>query len=434
MPPSAEPLRDAAHAAPTVTGVGLALAALLAPPLAALAPVGIAPLVALLAVASLASGWRESVAAAGPYAGLFVLLALISAWSAITALWSPVPGHSLVESGRFLLLSAGGVVVLGRAAAIGDGEADRLTYALVAGLALAVLLLQIELRSNGVIARYVFHIPTEHFASIGVARFDRGITVLLLMTWPATAGMAARRHWFGAALLMLAVVVTVIEFDSRASILAIFVAFGALAVATRLPRVVAMGMIGAVVLIAFVFPLVAPDGAAIERVRASLPRLPPSAVHRLVIWRFVAERIGDRPLLGWGMDTSRALPGGKSLVNDLYPEVRLNNRAEVLPLHPHDAALQWRLELGVPGTLLALAALTLVLWRLAREPRRGWRRPLAFGYAASALIVALLSFGIWQAWWLSTLWLGAALQARLGAGPEGPAHHRDRRQPRQAHV
>ena len=30
------------------------------------------------------------------------------------------------------------------------------------------------------------------------------------------------------------------------------------------------------------------------------------------------------------------------------------------------------------------------------------------------LRVALLSFGAWQAWWLSALWLGAALLARLG--------------------
>src|SRR5229473_3285618 len=79
------PVRATALAAPTATCVGLALAALLAPPLTALAPAGIAPWVALLTAASLASGWRESVAAARPYAGLLVLLALISAWSAIAS-------------------------------------------------------------------------------------------------------------------------------------------------------------------------------------------------------------------------------------------------------------------------------------------------------------------------------------------------------------
>jgi O-antigen ligase len=413
MPPSGAPFSDATHAAATVPGIGLALAALVAPPLAVLAPVGIASLMALVMVALLASGWRDSVAAARPYAGFLVLLASISVWGAVTALWSPIPRHSLLECGRFLLLSAGGVLVLGRAAALGDGEAERLFYALLAGFALALLLLQIELRSGEAIARYVLRIPAERFASIGVGRYDRGITVLLLMAWPAAVGLAARRRWLGIALLALAAGATVGEFFSRASIVALVIALGAMLLALRLPRLTAGSMVGAAMLIAFVVPLAAPDGAGIERIRVAWPILRQSAVHRLVIWRFVAERIGDRPILGWGMDASRDVPGGKDLINDRYPEVTINNQAEALPLHPHDAALQWRLELGLPGTLLALAALARLLWPLARM-RGPWHRALVFGYAASALTVALLSFGAWQAWWLSTLWLGAALLARLG--------------------
>ncbi|MFC7608386.1 hypothetical protein [Teichococcus aestuarii] len=50
---------------------------------------------------------------------------------------------------------------------------------------------------------------------------------------------------------------------------------------------------------------------------AALPRLPaldaipPSAAHRVLIWEFVLERIGERPLLGWGGESSRSLPGGR---------------------------------------------------------------------------------------------------------------------------
>jgi O-antigen ligase len=413
MSPSAAPFSDATQMAPTVPGVSLALAALIVPPLAVLAPVGVASLVALLVVALLASGWRDGVAAMRPHAGFLVLLALLSAWEAITALWSPIPEHSLLESGRFLLLGAGGLLVLGRAAALGDGEAERLFYALLAGIVAALLLLQFELRSGEAIARYVLRIPAERFATIGVARYDRGITVLLLMAWPAAAGLAARRRWLGVALLALAVGATVGEFFSRASIVALIIGLGGMLLALRLPRLTAVSMVGAALVISFVFPLAAPDGAGIERIRIAWPILRESAVHRLVIWRFVAERIGDRPVLGWGMDASRALAGGKDLINDRYPEVTINERAEALPLHPHNAALQWRLELGLPGTLLALAALARMLWPLARMPGL-WHRALVFGYAASALTVALLSFGAWQAWWLSTLWLGAALVAKLG--------------------
>jgi O-antigen ligase len=410
---SAAPSSDATRAAATGPGVSLALAALIAPPLAVLAPVGVSTLVALLMAAMLASGWRDSVAAARPYAGILAALASISVWGTLTALWSPIPGHSLVESARFLLLAVGGVFVLGRAATLGDGEAERLFYALLAGIVIALLLLQIELRSNEAIARYVLHVPMERAALAGGARYDRGITVLLLMAWPAAAGLAARRRWLAVAVLVLAVGGTVGEFFSRASIVALVVALTAMLMALRLPRLTAASMLSTVLLIALVFPLVAPDGAGIERIRTAWPTLQESAVHRLAIWRFVAERIGDRPVLGWGMDSSRAVPGGKDKINDRYPEVTINHQAEALPLHPHDAALQWRLELGLPGTLLALAALARVLVPLARIPGP-WHRGPVFGYAASALTIALLSFGAWQAWWLSTLWLGAALLARVG--------------------
>ena len=420
MPPASAPLRDAPPPAASAAGASLALAALILPPLGVLAPLGLAPLLALLAMALLASDGRRSAAAARPHTAIFALLAAVSAWGAVTALWSPIPFHSLLESGRFLVIVAAGLVVTGHAALLSEPEARRIGHALLAGIAIAVLLLQVELHGDEAIARHIHHTPPAQ--PISIARYDRGITVLLLMAWPAAALLAARRRWLGLAALALAVGATVGAFNSRASILALLVALPVSALAARLPRLAALGMVGAVLLVALVLPLVPPDGAGIERLRRAAPMLPQSAIHRLEIWRFVADRIDERPLLGWGMDASRAVPGGKSPVVDLFPEVTMNPLAEALPLHPHDAALQWRLELGLPGTLLAIAALGLVLWRLARARALDvWRRALAFGYAASALAVALLSFGAWQAWWVSTLWLGAALLTRLGDGRDAAA-------------
>jgi hypothetical protein len=86
-----------------------------------------------------------------------------------------------------------------------------------------------------------------------------------------------------------------------------------------------------------------------------------------------------------------------------------------MPLHPHDAALQWQMELGVPGLALGLL---IAGWAIARI---GWhkglspvRRAAALAVAIEMLTVGMLSFGIWQEWWLSTLWLAAALFAATG--------------------
>jgi O-antigen ligase len=132
----------------------------------------------------------------------------------------------------------------------------------------------------------------------------------------------------------------------------------------------------------------------------------------LLIWRFAANHVAERPLLGWGMDSSRAMPGGKTDFNDILPTLHYPSGAEALPLHPHDAALQWQLELGIPGLVLGLAIVVFILYRVGwRDSFRPHERAAALALCSGAIIVALLSFGVWQAWWQSTLWLVAALYA-----------------------
>ena len=396
-----------------VPGGALALAALVAPPLAVFAPLGLAPLLALLALALLVAGRRDALAAARPHAGMFALLALLSAWAAVTALWSPVPLHSLFEALRFLVLAAAGVLVTGGVATLPDRQAARAFQALLVGLVLALLLLQLELHAHQPIARLVGGLTPSQ--PVPLARYDRGLTVLLLLAWPAAAELAARRHWLGLAVLALAVGATIGAFYSHTCILAFAIALPVCLVALRRPRLVARALLAGVLIIAFILPPATPGGAGIAEIHNLVPQLPPSAIHRLAIWRFTADRIAERPLLGWGMDAARAVPRGQTPVDALFPELAptLPPLAQALPLHPHDAALQWRLELGLPGTLLALLLLALVLERLAGLTPP-WRRAMALGYAAAALAPALLSFGAWQAWWLSTLWLGAALMGRMG--------------------
>lgn len=399
-------------AAPPAPGIVLALAALIAPPLGVFAPLGFAPLLAVAALALLASAPRRMLAAARPFAGLAALVALVSAWGALSALWSPIPAHSLFEAIRLLAIAAAGLVVTAAATSLDEGAAARVGYALLAGIAVAILLLQVELRSGEAIARLVAGaLPGK---PVSISRYDRGITLLLLLAVPAASLLAARRRPFGLALLALAAGVTVVEFNSRTSVVAFGVALVAGAVGWRLPRVAALCLLFGIAGLALVLPLVAPAGPGIAAIERAAPLLPESAIHRFAIWRFAGDRIAERPLLGWGMDASRAIPGGKTPVYRLYPELHINHVAQAMPLHPHDAALQWRLELGLPGVALILALLGCVLWPAARQAMPGWRRALVFAYVGAAATVALLSFGAWQAWWLSALWLGAALLTRLG--------------------
>lgn len=114
---------------------------------------------------------------------------------------------------------------------------------------------------------------------------------------------------------------------------------------------------------------------------------------RLHVWRFASRLIVQRPMQGYGLDASRAYE----------PDI---------PMHPHDAALQLWLELGVIGP--ALMALFFA-WLFYKVLRLGRTDPVwaaaACACASVYLLIGAISFGIWQEWWLA---LGAAAIATCG--------------------
>jgi exopolysaccharide production protein ExoQ len=151
----------------------------------------------------------------------------------------------------------------------------------------------------------------------------------------------------------------------------------------------------------------------------------PSALHRLEIWSFVAEHIEQRPIAGWGLDAARRLPGGSAPVIIRHCDAAQHSdgialSSEILPLHPHNGILQVWLKLGVIGIGLGFGPLILLIGRAFRMP--AWRARLVqamiAGSIAAALSVGLVSFGIWQEWFVSGLFVTAAfvvLAARQSA-------------------
>jgi O-antigen ligase len=120
-----------------------------------------------------------------------------------------------------------------------------------------------------------------------------------------------------------------------------------------------------------------------------------SAGHRLMIWSFAGERIAERPLAGWGLDAARGIPGGKDPIRP---------GETWLPLHPHNAPLQVWLELGVPGAVLFALLVALLWYGLATV---AWPRIFVAAAGTSlaiGLIASLATYGIWQEWWVATLW------------------------------
>ncbi|WP_156995409.1 hypothetical protein [Elstera litoralis] len=113
--------------------------------------------------------------------------------------------------------------------------------------------------------------------------------------------------------------------------------------------------------------------------------------------------IEQRPWTGWGLDAARRLGAvaPDAPVPSCAQSTLGRDTVPLLPLHPHNGALQLWLELGLGGAAL-LPALLLVLARpLGRLPRI--ERATGVAALAGASVPLLVSFGLWQGWWLSAL-------------------------------
>jgi exopolysaccharide production protein ExoQ len=292
----------------------------------------------------------------------------------------------------------------------GVDERRSIGRALRIGILLALLLLSVERFANAPLTRLWLGISSDQY--LALARFDRGITVLVLALWPAIFAMERPRH---RGFLAIAVMATTVIMSSATAMLAGLLGIGIYAAARFAPRCVAGAMIAGMLALAVAIPLATPSYDTVVALHQNDTWIKPSGIHRLLIWRFGADRVAERPLLGWGMDASREIPGGKTDFNTMLPALHYGDRIEAMPLHPHDAALQWQLELGLPGLVLGLGIVIWTLWQIGWRARLAPdRRAGALALAAAALAIGMLSFGIWQSWWLSTLWLTAALFTATG--------------------
>ncbi|MGH7111459.1 MAG: O-antigen ligase family protein [Stellaceae bacterium] len=371
---------------------GLDLAALLFLPVLALVSHWLAPLEAIaglfalgLALRGRVIAWRDLAAPAAPFAVLVL-------WGVLSALWSIDPARSLLIALRLAGLFAAGLALLVSVPAI--AEPERLLRCFFAGLLIALAILIIQRATGGLLTRPFFVRP---FAA---PQLNQASDTLAILALPMSATLWLRRRR-GAPLLLLAATAAVIYGLVGTAAQACLVG-GALAALpfTRWRRILAPAAALVSVLVIVTAPLTFARFAQIAPLLHTADEFKSSVPHRLLIWSFAGERIAEKPLLGWGLDSSRAIPGGKAWIRPTQ---------SWLPLHPHNAPLQLWLELGVPGAVL-LALVAARLWLALGR----WRAPPLFaaagaGALAAAFAETLGTYGMWEEWWVGTLWFALFL-------------------------
>jgi len=389
---------------------GLDVAAVPFFPLLVLVPRGVVPLVSVAGLC--AAGLVLS--AGGPrlrpaLALTTTLLGCLIVWGMASALWSVDPLRSLVVAARLAGLFAIGLAL---AAAAGCMKAPhRLTLLLLAGLALGVAMAVIDLVTHGMLGA---PFTDRAYQPAALNRASVSFVILLL---PASAVLiCCGRAIF--ALIMAAITATAICALAGTAAKAALIAGLPMSLLLHLSpiRVARVAAVMSVLLI-ITAPLTFARFAQLPLLAETADDVKLSAGHRLLIWSFAGDRIAERPLAGWGLDASRAIPGGK---DPIRPDQTW------MPLHPHNAPLQLWLELGVPGAVLFAMVVALCWFALATV---AWPRLFAAaagGSLAAALVASFASYGIWEEWWLGTLWFSLfviIVMARVAGPPIMPTEN-----------
>jgi O-antigen ligase len=391
----------------TRPGLVLAVAASLLLPVAALAAAGVAPIFAASALAAALIAWRAGRLGPALRRGPWVLLALLGIWALATAPFALDPAASFRLAGVVLPSLAGALIVADAASGLGAGDRTRLGAWLLVSWVIGLALLGFEIASGNAIALH-YQNALRGVEKITPAWHNRAATVLLL-TFPPLALLQWRAGRRGRAALVIGLSALALLNAESATVKLALLAGGlaGLLAAWTGPRFArAVGWLGGLAVLAA--PLLGRLPFDLDQFVASHPEVKISGLHRFYIWRFATDRIAEHPWRGWGLDSTRRMPGADGVTPV---------GGEYMALHPHSGPLQLWLDLGLPGALL-LALLVAWLLRAAWGLQSPAARLACVGAAVAALVVFALSFGVWQAWWMGLLALSAALVVAAAYAPD----------------
>ena len=330
-------------------------------------------------------------------APLAVVLLAAVAWAAFSTFWSIHKASELEDSVALkLLLQLPLYWAAWVAARRADPRLRRLALRVFAwGLATYGALLLVEAFTGAAVYRGLRDLIGDPIrADLGRKNIAQGSFVLALL-WPvaAAAGIRAGAPAWLALPMAGGTVLLAHNFLSDAPVLGVglAVAVGGLVWIwpRTAPKALALGAAGLV--------LVMPLAILAMRLLGLGQHLPESWAQRVGYWTYAMERIAEHPFRGWGLDSSRAFS----------PHIQL---------HPHNGALQVWLELGLLGAVAAALAFAFAFRRLARDDRSLMASATA-GSAAVYLFFGVVSFGVWQEWWLALAALAAVIAA-LGDAEE----------------
>jgi exopolysaccharide production protein ExoQ len=332
---------------------------------------------------------------------LVVLMGLFVGWAALSSIWTINPDRAIKTAIRLALVAASLLVLIDAADRLDHTQRRKFGRWLIGGTVLGLSLTGVFIASSGAVAVWF---SEARLTGHELAQLNRTSSIIAMLAWPVALIVAQIYNRYAAATVIGLSAVVLFMLAPSTPVVAFFVGVCAFSITWFSHRLGKRFLILAFAAAVIVIPLLGTLAPlAIEFLIANVP-WPNSEVHRLVIWQFASERIFENPLFGWGLDASRAIPGGG---DDLFlfqvSDSPITGRA--MPLHPHNALVQIWLELGLLGVMLVGAIFSLAVAGIPESTSNRAGPATLVATTACAFTIVQLGFGIWQGWWMASLGL-----------------------------
>lgn len=316
---------------------------------------------------------------------LFPLLALA------LSPWAEWPGPAVARAGRLTVELSAGLGLAAFLLGFDAATAERRGRAVCLGLAVGGACAVVDLLSHGSLTAWLRGQPVDTIT------YGRSAVLAALVAVPML--LAARFPlWQRVALVLPAVVLALMSANLAAKLIVPAALVAAVIGIWRFGPLLLAGLVS----LALLLPALLPVGLTPAE-DCALWAGKPSAAHRLLIWTYADGLIDQRPWTGWGLDAARRLGAvaPEAPVPVCAQSALGRDTVPLLPLHPHNGALQLWLELGVGGALLLPLLLMVFVAPLVKLSKVD--RMTGSAAVTGASVPLLVSFGLWQGWWLAAL-------------------------------
>ncbi len=339
-----------------------------------------------------------------------IIIILLTAWAAISSIWSIDGLHSLSSAFRLLLAATTLIILCETANRLKFSEQGLLlkcmAYGAIAGITITIL-------SIGAIHLHTIWVQKTEVTDHELRFLNRNASVIVIFLWPWSLAILKTLGRPATFAFVVLATISLLLLAPSAPLLALCCASLAFLVAWHSPTL-AKFTLGSVYLCSVIaipyLSSMAPHAVSILSEHLANPA---SIVHRLMIWQFSSEQILENPILGWGLNTARILPGGGEEIvigtadHPVDPDAPILGQA--LPLHPHNALIQIWLELGLVGLILFSMLFFLILTAIPGAKEQRLACCISISGLTAGFVISQLGFGFWQGWWLATLGIAAVL-------------------------